>query len=121
MPKLTLDAIRKNPSAIFTHSLPKDADPLLLEIAYLASEYIRETEFRLMLAARSGAYTPAGWKWVLGIADVHEHNEAISINAECVGEEIATQYERSGFGFKTGSMRLRRCYLEDHEDDEDEE
>lgn len=80
MPILTIEAIRKNPWRILTHRLPAHPELLLLEVAYLAALYCRQSESVLMLAARNGEYTPLGWQ--PGEDDVHEENEAYAFDAD---------------------------------------
>ena len=82
MPILTIEAIRKNPWRILTHRLPAHPELLLLEVAYLAALYCRQSESVLMLAARNGEYTPLGWRPCRENPDVHEENEALSFNAD---------------------------------------
>jgi len=92
---LTIIALRKNPWNVLTRPLPADADPLLLELAYLAAHYCRASESRLMLAARSGAYVPLGWLPEAGFPDVHEENEAYACDADSKLIEICHRYKTS--------------------------
>jgi hypothetical protein len=75
MPMLTIETIRENPWNVVTLDLPRSPTPLLLELANLAAEYCRASEYMLMLAAREGVYVPDGWEPGGHCGDVHEESQ----------------------------------------------
>jgi hypothetical protein len=91
---LTIEAIRENPWNIIAQRLPEQVDALLLELACLAAIYCRNSEYRLMLAARAGDYTPQGWLAENGDPDVHEENETRACDADNKLTEICSRYEK---------------------------
>jgi hypothetical protein len=91
MPELTIEAIRENPWNVITHTLPVEASPVLLEAAYLAAVYCRNSEYMLMHAAHDGDYVPAGWEPGPDSCDVHEINERRGRNAERKLDEIRSR------------------------------
>ncbi len=82
MPILTLEAIRKNPWNVLTHAIPADPGQLLLEAARRAATYCRDSEYALVLAARSGDYVPAWWSDAEDLPDAHEESEDLSFRAD---------------------------------------
>jgi hypothetical protein len=86
MPELTIEAIRENPWNVVTHTLPTQPPEVLLEAAFLAAEYCRNSEYMLMHAARDGNYVPPGWQ--RGGCDVHEINEGRGFQAEVKLDEV---------------------------------
>ena len=93
MSTLTIEAIRKNPWNAVARRLPAHPDELLLELAYLATNYCRSSEYRLMLAARAGIYTPLGWLPERAFPDVHEESEIYACAADFKLFEICDRYE----------------------------
>jgi hypothetical protein len=58
---LTIEALRINPWNVVTSRLPAQPDQLLLEVAVLAADYCRTSEFVIVKAARLGLFEPAAW------------------------------------------------------------
>jgi hypothetical protein len=94
MPTLTIEAIRKNPWTVVTHSLPAHPTPLLLAAAHLAAHYCRQSEYVLMEAARDRNYVPPAWQPGSDSPDVHEINEARSLKADRKLDEISELWQR---------------------------
>lgn len=93
MPILTIEAIRQNPWNVVTHKLPTCPGRLLLEVAYLAADYCRASEYFLVTAVTRSNYTPEGWEPTDG-CDAHEESEARGFNAHLRLEEICSLYEK---------------------------
>ena len=93
MSTLTLVAVRKNPWNAVNRKLPEHPEPLLLELAYLATNYCRTSEQRLMRAARAGIYTPLGWLPERAFPDAHEESEIHACAADFKLLEICDRYE----------------------------
>ena len=93
MPALTIDMIRENPWSVITHILPHNPSPVLIELACLAADYCRRSEYVVMMAARDGSYKPPGWEPGIDQPDVHEESEARSCNADRRLLEICRQFE----------------------------
>jgi hypothetical protein len=96
MPILTIEVIRENPWNVVTHTLPAQATELLLETAYLAADYCRNSEYTLMHAARDGEYVPEGWLPGPDSCDVHEINEERAWQADRKLDEIRGRCEAAG-------------------------
>ena len=94
MPILTIEAIRANPWNVVTHKLPTYPAQLLLEVAYLAADYCRASEYFLVTAVTRSNYTPEGWEPTDDGCDAHEESEARGFNAHLRLEEICSLYEK---------------------------
>ncbi len=98
MPILTIDALQENPWSVVSHELPPQPPRLLLELAYLAADYCRTSEFLLMEAARLGSYVPCGWMPGDDSPDVHEASEArwceadarLAVISELLAQQLAS-------------------------------
>ncbi len=82
MPTLTLEAIRRNPWNVLTHAMPADPSRLFLEAARRAALYCRDSEYALVIAARSGEYAPAWWNDSENLPDAHEESEDLAFLAD---------------------------------------
>jgi hypothetical protein len=92
MPVLSFGAILRNPWAAITHQLPADSSLLLLRLAMVAAAYCRDREYLLMEAAREDLYTPPERTPDDNSPDVHEFNEARSLEADRRVGELRSLY-----------------------------
>jgi hypothetical protein len=93
MPILTIEALRENPINVIAHDLPEAPTQLLLELAYLAADCRRKSEYLLMIAARETNYIPHGWEPTCDSPDIHEESEARCHEADLRLDEICDLLE----------------------------